>query len=109
MSAQLTAADVLERAADKLTPDGAWTQGDWAKNAEGESVEPTSPDATCWCVRGALAAASGDEYGIYGPASEYVERLVQLPVHWNDTPGRTQSEVVAKLREAAALARAEAA
>ncbi len=31
-----------------------WTQGAFARDAEGHSTPPCSPDAVCWCATGAL-------------------------------------------------------
>jgi hypothetical protein len=33
----------------------SWTQGSFARNASGETVLLTSPRATCFCLRGAVA------------------------------------------------------
>ncbi len=98
-------AKVLESAADLLEKPGAWGQGSYY------------PRAGCTCALGALAKASGIEPA--GNWDNYTKRLpyqaatlafggVNEAVQFNDRPGRTQAEVVAKLREASALARSEA-
>ena len=97
-------ADILDRAADLIEPEGRWVQGNLFRLAGGKEI--------CWCAYGAILhtrSAHSEE------AAELIER--DLPktspgglrpiAAWNDAPERTQAEVVAKLREAANLARAQ--
>lgn len=104
----MTIADILDRAADLIEPEGKWTQGELARGKSGKPVR-TRRAATCFCIMGAINAASGE---IDRPLSdEFVSVLTPLlPTHdpiwiWNDAPERTQPEAVAKLREAANVAR----
>ena len=109
MADTLSVADALERAADLIEPEGAWTQGALYRDALGEPAGAASGKAVCWCAVGALNEVRGP----FSDAFEAVEALLPKPrtfhlrplSDWNDAPGRTQAEVVAKLREAAALAR----
>ncbi|MFE5877800.1 hypothetical protein ACFQ6H_21265 [Rhodococcus sp. NPDC056506] len=92
-------ATVLNRAADLLEQDG-WTQGKM-RDSNG-----------CRCALGAMDRALLDLHR--GPANLrindlYVETMLNLrreigqnniPI-WNDTPGRTATEVIAALRNAA--------
>lgn len=109
MTTPLTVADVLERAADLIEPEGAWTQGVWARTTTGRACGPFEDGAACFCMRGALNRVSGrslvhdmaDIRAVLGfPTSASMAR-------WNDRENRTQAEVVAKLREAATLARSQ--
>lgn len=99
-------ADVLERAADLIEPEGRWTQGVLAKSAGGVPVAPEHDCAVCWCASGAIIRISGDRLP---KAAWYALKCIiglgEIIPSWNDAPERTQSEVVAKLREAAKLAR----
>lgn len=115
----LTVADVLERAAHKLKQPGAWTQGAFSRNAYGiadrDVDETAANDPVCWCALGALAEASNvdpmETYAFSMSAPKvfgylFLREFVGGDVaKWNDDPNRTQAEVVATLREAAALAR----
>ena len=105
----LSVAEVLERAADLVAPEGAWVQGTFGREGE------------CYCVRGALSIASGTRNIAYGhPVSEIAlaaslglrhgneNAAGSALVQWNDDPSTTQAEVVTALREAAAKAKAEA-
>lgn len=102
-------ADVLERAADLIEPEGAWAQRDYARDGTGRPVDPCDPSAVCWCMNGAIAKATGETVIL---AEMLIDRLFipaiplrRAPVSWNDDACRTQAEVVAALREAAKLAR----
>src|SRR4051812_6319473 len=108
MSAPLTVAEVLERAADLIEPEGAWTQGVWARDASGAG-DPDVGQEVCFCAFGAIYKSCGYRFGEVGLAAltavgdEVDGFRIQ---EWNDAPNRTQAEVVAKLREAAAISRA---
>ena len=116
-----TVSEILDRAADLIEPEGAWTQFDFARNARGEAWSDVeleeslqSFEPTCFCIFGAVAMAAE----IPSPDGPMAADSVLLDAFgfvstsqiadWNDAEGRTQAEVVAKLREAAALARAKA-
>lgn len=107
MSAAVAA--ILQRAADLIAPEGAWIQGSFGRPGE------------CYCVRGAIGAASGSVFLADGHAASEIAFAASIGrphgtdnaagcslVTWNDSPDRTQAEVVQALRDAAALARAEA-
>lgn len=109
MSAVENVADVLDAAADLLEKPGAWIKGDLALDASGEAVDPSDSNASCWCVMGATERVSDASWA--RRARNAFRAVIggwnkSIP-EWNDAPGRTQAEVVAKLREAAALARQE--
>ena len=107
----LTIAEVLDRAADLIEPEGAWTQGVWARNDAGIPTSIYGRDAICFCMRGALvrtanAPLTSDLPGVQGALGF---KTASAMARWNDRENRTQAEVVAKLREAAALAREQGA
>ena len=101
----LSIAEVLEKAANLIEPEGKWTQGDLAVDANGDETWTADPNSVCFCAEGAIMHVS------FGQPREPIFREfrhalgVDRIYEWNDAPGRTQAEVVAKLREAAALAR----
>jgi hypothetical protein len=99
-SAGLEVADVLERAAELLTPEGAWAQHIWYFNTE----------RTCFCMIGAVAAVDGKAPSIVEcelrDLFASVIGVERTPSAWNDDPERTQQEVVDALKAAAALSRA---
>lgn len=99
-------ADILDRAADRLSKPGAWTQGANARDADGRGVSPNNPAAVCWCLSGVLYSVE-PRYSVAREANDFMNRyvLVSYAHHWNDAPERTQSEVIQTLRQAADKAR----
>jgi hypothetical protein len=97
---ELSVADVLNRAADLIEPEGKWGKGAWELDG-------------CLCAEGAIAKAADIKRFIdvdRSPAGKFFEQFVGGDiVQFNDAPERTQAEVVAKLREAATLAQGHAA
>jgi hypothetical protein len=95
--------DVLDRAADKIAPEGAWTQKTYARSTpKGRGVGVYNPKAICWCALGAIWASepSFDAQRRAIEALRAVAGVRHVP-KWNDSKRRTQDEVVAALREAA--------
>ncbi|MBO9624132.1 MAG: hypothetical protein J7500_15600 [Sphingomonas sp.] len=91
----LTVSEVLSRAADLIEPEGKWTRGVYV-----------GPDRNCWCVLGAIQRAGNFGHDDNRPVAFLKDLMGVAWLHeWNDDPNRTQAEVVAKLREGAALAR----
>lgn len=83
-------ADVLNRAADLIERDG-WVQGRF-RGPNGEH-----------CATDAVVCACEFSMVVYNDAVDVLLEAIRrqnLP-RWNDEPGRTQAEVVAKLRAAA--------
>lgn len=105
----MSAADILEKAADLIEPEGAWTRFVFARDASGRRVSEQDPSATCWCAAGAITVTAGGGFfgeGAWKARSALLEALgAGIIPNWNDAPDRTQAEVVAKLREAAEKAR----
>lgn len=101
-------AQVLERAAELC--ERGWCQIVYARKAGGEGVSAVSRDAVSWCPVGAIAAVVTAARHSHEVRFAAIERLSDaigswhIP-YWNDTPGRTQAEVVDALRRAAELAR----
>ena len=102
----LTVAEVLERAADLIEPEGKWVKGDFARNINGDSLENGYDDgAVCFCALGAIEHIVG-EGECTTPYKWVVADVVgRSTTAFNDALGRTQAEVVEALRKAATLAR----
>jgi hypothetical protein len=60
MTEERSMVEILKAARERVAPDGAWTQGVFARNEQGESVQSWSADAVCWCIRGACEAEGRD-------------------------------------------------
>lgn len=104
MSAPLL--DVLTRTRRRLTPDGAWAKDAWARTVTSIAVDASAPDATCWCLVGALtleARCAGGGGLLLALAAEAISQTIGLETSgltlegWNDAPGRTQSDVLGVL------------
>jgi hypothetical protein len=100
---ELSVAEVLNMAADKIAEPDAWTQYAFARDAKGYPTGTKSPAAVCFCIAGAIYAVSPT----LGFGSDIIERLPKprgYPniARWNDASTRTQAQAVAKLRKLAA-------
>lgn len=104
-------ADILERAADRLSKPGAWLSGHpLALNDKGQELRSRDIDqAVCYCMAGSVWAAANDfrNSGLVWRAFDAIRPVIgEFSIGgWNSREGRTQAEVVAKLREAATHAR----
>lgn len=105
--AQLSVAEVLSRAADLIEPEGKWTQGCLFRDAEGKGLRPSDSGKSCFCMAGALVQIGGPWASAWNFLDDALPKVGfgNRTGAWNDAPERTQAEVVAKLREAAELAR----
>ena len=106
-----TIAGVLEKAADLIEPEGAWTRGG-TRVASGYTTWSEDPLAVSFCALSAISRSAGGWTTELAFACRVaLRRTIGLKPHemlgddWNDAPERTQAEVVAKFREAAAAAR----
>lgn len=103
--AALSVADVLDRAADLIEPEGAWTQGAPARTAGGRGTDSGDREAVCFCAIGAINRAGYWDWPLTSACWKAVEDTTVGLAKWNDAPERTQAEVVAALRAAAEKAR----
>jgi hypothetical protein len=104
----MSAKAVLLRAAELV--EKGWTQGAYARDANGQVVTTSSPNAVTFCASGAVfradydlnaGGARSDTFdafaALYGKDTGISDALAQ----WNDQPGRTVAEVAARFRKAA--------
>jgi hypothetical protein len=75
-----------------------WTQGEFARNADGYGVMIHDADACCWCARGAIRKIYRD-----GPLAGliingYRERHDDLEINQNDAEGMTAAVMSERLR-----------
>lgn len=72
-----------------------WCQETFARDAKGNSVDPRSSEACCWCIAGAIKVA----YPMTWPVvlERLTDSLQRIASLWNDAPERTQAEVIAAL------------
>lgn len=99
--------EILFKAADLIEPEGAWCQGPFAIDENGEEIFSSEhwSAAKSLCAAGALTVAAGGYTARRSAARLHIERVIgDHLVDFNEAEGRTQAEVVAKLREAATKA-----
>jgi hypothetical protein len=100
-------AQVLRDAADECGKPGAWCQGSSSRDQFGRDTREFGTVAVSYWMLGHVAKqANLEQWRIIFPLVASLTR--GSPTRWNDIPERTQAEVVAKLREAAALAEEQA-
>ena len=81
-----------------LADSNCWTQGDYARDDSGKSCGIMSPAAKKWCLRGASWRVGGIIFGdILCTARTLGFHTDRAIVVWNDAPGRTHAEVLARI------------
>src|SRR5262249_53890177 len=103
----------LEKVYALLEDEDCWTQRELAYDAQGNTIGPNSPEATCWCLAGAFYKALSITYRypyLYACASwlylaEHVRIITgdphAFPDEFNDRA--THEEVLALLQGAIAV------
>lgn len=107
--------ELLQEAKSLIMPFGAWTQGVSARTASGDYADLSDPNATRFCLEGALHRAKLNLYAIEKiisrayeivnqeiRATAAIDRLLNPKntnhassiIGYNDTQGRTQREVL---------------
>jgi hypothetical protein len=82
-----------------------WTQGAFARHANGRVIGCESESASCFCMAGAIMRVTPSIYSF----ERFIEPLCVVIGdrrldHWNDAPERTQAEVLAAFDKAIELA-----
>lgn len=68
----------LQDVRDLLTDPARWTQGKFARTAEGDSCYASDPEACQWCLEGAIKkVAKGRPYGLEVRTRNRLQILVQ--------------------------------
>ena len=99
----MNVSDILNKAADLIEPEGAWTQGNYGD----QIIEDGRPIGyKCLCVFGAISqctpsSSDGEVWAMNALADYLGLRATGSVIVWNDDPSRTQAEVVSALRAAA--------
>ena len=95
--------ELLQKARALLASPEAWTQGVFARLADGHSAYALDPAACAWCISGAIIKAHGSFPGPF-EALYRMRKVIQASpdslVDWNDAAGRTHAEVLAALDRA---------
>lgn len=98
-----TTRQILIGARELVARPGGWTQGVFARNRDGEKVCLSQKEAVCFCASGAISRAAQEQMGGSPEEGENSANALELLFlcipgpsipDWNDSPGRTQGEVV---------------
>lgn len=102
----MTPIELLRAAQAKIA--AGWCQGDYATDNTGRWAKANDPEASCFCMIGALASclylanddeiydADEDTKDVFLEANKALLKVtgVEYLANWNDAEGRTQAEVV---------------
>ena len=93
-----TTRKILIRAREILSDESNWTQDVLAMDSHGCKVEFDSPNATCWCLVGAMKKSSKELYGpcpaIYDAIKFIENEIGEYATDWNDHADRTHQDVI---------------
>lgn len=88
----MTTIETLRVARERVAQ--GWTQGWFARTADGVLCGARDPAAVCWCIRGAICSTSDDSLDRAVEALRDTLGWDNIAA-WNDADGRTQAEVLA--------------
>lgn len=91
---KLAAAEVLERAGLVLSLPEWWTHSYYARDEKGNALFASEEEAVCFCAKGACLAAAHD-YDLGRAAGVALANFLDCSdaAIFNNTPGRTNTEV----------------
>lgn len=111
MQENLKPSQIVDKMIEIFSTPGKWTQGEFAKNAEGLNVRPRGEGctATCFCILGALSNITGcNPYTELEPSNTVYRALVKevsrltndrrTVESWNDDKTRNVDEVIDLLK-----------
>lgn len=96
----MNAKEILTKSRDLIANVG-WTQRASARDVTGNAVSPRNPEATCFCMIGALQAVR-DGFLAGDPELNRAYKALtdacdgQYPAYFNDARRRTKEEVLAR-------------
>jgi len=102
--------DLLARAKNRIT--SGWTQGARARDANGNVVDPISPDARSWDMTGAVVAERPiamlpiDIYNLQSMAKKALTKAIDNNplAWWNDAADRSREDIVSVFDKAIRMA-----
>lgn len=115
--------EILNKMETILAKPEAWTQGVWARDKDGEPIEPVFDGAVCFCLHGARRRAVGVKHELNVALSDQIrdrlsaaavtlfpdraigskDRPGHKVVGFNDHPDTTHADVIQVIRLAAAI------
>jgi hypothetical protein len=107
----MSALEVLQKARELIAKPGGWTQGAYARTADGFLISERNDNASCFCSVGAVSRSSDISEDI-GSAFDFLHNAMPPRftaagiIGFNDSPDTTQADVVALFDRAIKLAEA---
>ncbi len=91
----MTPLETLKAARQLITDPAKWTQGEYARDADGNEVRAWSEDAACFCAYGAIQRVTGveDNEADFFLMRACTKKFEVEVIHLNDT--HTHAEVLA--------------
>lgn len=94
----MTPTEILKEAR-RLIAEKGWTQGVYARHANGNLIDPMEGNAACFCSLGAIWKVGGILEHAFAVIA--LEGVIGISLaEWNDDPSRTKEEVLAAFDEA---------
>lgn len=94
----MTTLDVLKGARELLSDPEKWTQGWYARDAEGRPADDgNDPRAVCWCIWGACEKVAGDWSKTHGATQALDSCAGGHAPTLNDAAGTTHTEILGVL------------
>ncbi len=87
------------RPSDLLRTPQRWTKRTYARDSDGKRIAAFAPEATQWCVRGAIFKCCADFLTGLRMLRDVLPPKTNI-THWNDDPTRTHDEVLKALKDA---------
>jgi len=87
--------------AELLSDESKWTNGMFARDARGRSMNPRDAEASCWCLIGAVLRCYGTNVNRCIASLNRLKESIGPDVEaWNDAPERTFADVRRVIEEA---------
>lgn len=108
----MKSSEALRKAAENIN-EKTWTQGEYARDSDGDRVDALETYAVCWCGLGHIKRTLNVWHDNSTAASYLLKAMkarcprIDYFHEWNDHPDRTAEEVKAMFLEAAQLAESE--
>jgi hypothetical protein len=105
-------AETLRAAKARIDTPAKWTQGQFARDSNDRPCSPLNPDATCFCIYGAVSRSVVETRGFSNfdltiVLKSALPKRVSRADNFNDHPDTSHTDVMAFFDRAIALAEAE--
>lgn len=82
---------ILKRVRALLSDPFRWTKGEMARTMFGAPIDPQGPNATCWCIMGAIHRETRDDPFLAGSVYQILRTQLQGQAVSEFNDGRTTS------------------